>query len=120
PKSRVFFALPVGEEARQWLAEYTEVWSTLCRAHKWVHPDDYHITLQFIGDVEQELLTRLAAAAEPAFRRAPFRLCPDRPGFFGMQNAPKVLWYGVQGELEELSRLHKELGRRLSPLGFEP
>lgn len=86
------------------------------------HPDDWHITLHFIGDCAPADVPRLEAAIrESAAASAPFTLSLSGIGTFGNAAAPAVLWLGVGGEQMRLERLHRALGEQLERTGlFRP
>ncbi|MGH3854372.1 MAG: RNA 2',3'-cyclic phosphodiesterase [Pseudonocardiaceae bacterium] len=99
---RLFVALaPPGEVVRELLgatAGLREVAPEL----RWTRPEQWHLTLAFLGevgdDVVDELTRRLGRAAA---RHPPLSLSLGGGGRFGHQ----VLWTGVRGDRDGLSRL---------------
>ncbi|KPV58398.1 hypothetical protein QJ48_16650 [Paenibacillus sp. A3] len=86
---------------------------------KWVHPQDLHLTLQFLGDVERDRIERIAQAiGQAAAGAAPFSLHFQGLGVFGKPSAPSVLWAGVQGEVEKLGQLQSRVEDAMKTLGF--
>jgi 2'-5' RNA ligase len=85
---------------------------------KWIAPEDMHITLRFLGDVDQrtgdEFADLIAAIAEE-----PFEVAIKGLGSFGGR-APRAIWAGVEhdGAIERLARAH-ERAARLAGLGAE-
>ncbi|MHC5011127.1 MAG: RNA 2',3'-cyclic phosphodiesterase [Planctomycetota bacterium] len=85
--------------------------------------DDFHLTLQFLGDTEEQdvpaigrALRAAAAAAEPVAVRY------GGLGAFPNAARARVVWAGVS-EVEApgaLSDLARAVGRELRPLGFPP
>lgn len=73
---------------------------TLSQTHtlkaRWEHPNDYHITLRFIGDADDPTAARYADALRTV-QAVPFSLSLSRVGRFPDDETrlPKVLWVGV-------------------------
>lgn len=118
-KMRVFAAVPVpgsvGEQLQRWAEEVRG--KTAFR--RWVHPLDYHITLQFLGEVDEPKLDELRAALKTV-HAVPFSLRLHGAGFFGPPKAPRVLWAAVAGQKDELVSLHGKVLQATQPLGFVP
>ncbi len=87
---------------------------------RWTAPGSAHITLHFLGEVEasQAQLLRMALPGEVAKHPAT-SLKTGRLGVFPNQRKPRVLWMGLDGELDGLNRLQSDLGRLLTSLEFE-
>jgi RNA 2',3'-cyclic 3'-phosphodiesterase len=86
---------------------------------KWVHPDNIHLTLRFMGNVP----TRRVESLGLAMRRStvhcePLRIGAKGVGLFPGPRHPKVLWVGVCGDTQRLRDLEKQLGENLADLGF--
>jgi 2'-5' RNA ligase len=97
--------LPEAEHAK--LAAHVTTARLDPRALRIADPEQWHITLAFYGDVTdpqaEELITRLDRAAE---RTPAFEIRLDRAGVFPANpHRAKVLWVGVAGEVEAMSRL---------------
>lgn len=73
---------------------------------RWSSADQWHLTVAFLADVPErvldELEERLTSAAE---RRTPIRLRVAGGGAFPDPARAKVLWAGLEGDLDELGRL---------------
>jgi 2'-5' RNA ligase len=88
---------------------------------KWVNPEGIHLTLKFLGNIDEAEVPALTKALSEAVRGvAPFSLQLGDPGAFPGNQAPRVVWVGVEGEIELLLTLHNNVDRVLTPLGFPP
>lgn len=88
---------------------------------RWAAVENVHLTLQFLGAVPEERLAALRSALAAAGAGArPLALELRGAGGFPSARRPRVVWVGVGGEVEALSGLAAEVGRRLAPLGFPP
>lgn len=117
--SRIFFALPLPESARDHLHRWIEAHKPELPLARWSHPLDYHITLKFIGDVPSHEAATIQT--HPLFQNvtaSSFSLQLDRLGTFGKPAAPSVLWCGVSGELPALTRLQAEVEAACQHLGY--
>jgi 2'-5' RNA ligase len=88
-------------------------------ALKWVDPEGIHLTLKFLGYVEEGAVLSLSAAVEAAVAgmRAP-HLRLAGLGAFPNPRQPRVLWAGLAGEVERVRELQKRVEDTFSPLGF--
>lgn len=115
---RLFVALPAPPPVADELENWTREQKKRLSFRKWTHPRDYHITLQFLGDVPVHRVEELADALRTV-QAGPLRLELDGIGTFGQPSAPRVLWAAVTGELERLRALHAAVTAATAPLGFE-
>lgn len=119
PSDRLFVAVPappsVISSAEPWVLRLKNQFAFA----RWVHPQDLHLTLQFLGDVAWDRIDRISQAiGQAAADTAPFSLHLQRLGVFGKPSAPSVLWAGVQGEVVKLGQLQRRIVEAMEPLGF--
>lgn len=117
--SRLFIAIPINDQWRQQLSQQMISLQSKLPFQKWTHPEDYHITLKFLGDtpVEQykrlsELLTHVAETTRP------FQIALTQWGTFGPHASPSILWAGVGGDLLPLMNLQQNIDNSMTELGF--
>jgi 2'-5' RNA ligase len=109
---RLFVALEIPEEIKTKISEYkSEVINNNSELH-WETPDKFHLTLKFLGDVEDELLKPVSGALEflTNYERIECKL--TRFGFFFKQGVPKILWIGLWADkilFEIIEQLNREL-----------
>jgi 2'-5' RNA ligase len=85
-----------------------------------VHPEDYHVTLFFLGACKQEQLPYLQQQlTSVAGKQTPFTLKLEGIGVFGIPRRPRILWAGVDGEVPALKALQEKVVQALTPLGFQ-
>ena len=115
-KIRIFIAIKIEELA---LEKIIEIKNKLFQNKdlKWEPKDKLHITLKFIGSVEEEEIPKLIAKLKIiAIKTAPFLLSFSKFGLFKRNGIPTILWAGIT-ENEILSNLHFEIGSILSNIG---
>lgn len=84
---------------------------------KWVEPERVHLTLKFLGDIFQEKVDEISQAVSPAVEEVkPFTLKPRGLGAFPSLKAPRVVWVGIGGDLQDLLTLQQKVEQALSPL----
>ena len=85
---------------------------------RWIEPEDYHITLRFIGDIDARLADEIVAAFDEAPPRAAVRVAFEGLSWFG-GDRPRAIVAKVKPspELAELAADHE---RRLRRLGLPP
>ena len=88
---------------------------------RWVDPAQAHLTLHFLGDVEETLLPACCRALDAAAGRvAPFEIEIGGVGGFPDPRRPRTIWLGVRAGADGLRALHESLATELVPLGFRP
>lgn len=118
---RIFIAVPISDAVKGRMADWCAAHRDSLIFQKWVHAGDYHITVQFLGDTpaskaweaEQALSKELAGFP-------PFTLALSGIGAFGRAEQPRVLWAGIEGEMDRLRELHEHVVSAMLSLGFTP
>lgn len=118
-KLRLFVALELPEEMRTELNKVQDqIRGSLAVQPRWVVPESMHLTLKFLGGVEEEVVDAITAALDRASGVASeFTLRLGQAGTFGGRR-PRVVWVGLQGQLDRLGALQQAVEAELSPLGF--
>jgi len=89
------------------------------RVIRWARPDQLHITLQFLGNIERSRLPDFCSAVAAATQQQ-VELRVANLGCFPSALRPRVLWVGVTGQVALLQQLKLRLDEHLQPLGYEP
>ncbi len=87
---------------------------------RWVCAENLHITLWFIGEVDEARSAAIQEALDPPFPVAPFDLVLEGCGAFPPSGPPRVFWIGLRAGADRMLELYHEVAARLRPLGFEP
>jgi 2'-5' RNA ligase len=115
---RTFLAVDVGTEVRKRAAALQQQLARTGVEVKWVAPDQMHLTLLFLGDVnELDLVKVCRAVKEVAATEPPFPLRVAGVGAFPNNRRPKILWGGVTDGADALRRIYGALEARLIDLG---
>lgn len=90
-------------------------------AVRWVKPDGVHVTLKFLGEVQQKKLPAIKMAlGEAVMRHSPFTLEFDQLGIFGGREGLRIMWVGIAGDVLRLEALVRDVNLALGVVGFEP
>lgn len=122
-KIRVFIAIELPKEMLEALAsvqdEIKRGLKVSMRGISWVKPGNTHLTIKFLGDIDQEDVDDIAEALKKAADGVPpFEVTPGDVGGFPSLKNPRVLWVGLD-DSDELTGLHENIETELSVLGFE-
>jgi 2'-5' RNA ligase len=120
---RLFTAIELNEDARQAIAaEQKRIAGVLGRDTEssltWIRPEHMHLTLVFLGEVEQAHTPAVIdAMGEDLENAEPFPMVFAGLGLFPAHGAPRVLWLGVSTGATEAIELRRRVAERLSPTG---
>ena len=84
---------------------------------RWIDPENYHLTLRFIGDVDNATADEIVAGLDRV-RRAPFSLTLQGLDAFGSKK-PHSVYAGVQPS-QALELLQNEIERICQRIGLSP
>lgn len=88
---------------------------------RWTSRDAWHLTLAFLGEVDETLLARLTPRLTRAAARHPcLTLSLGSAGAFPSQQRARVLWMGVQGDRRGLAALAASVGAGARRAGAPP
>jgi 2'-5' RNA ligase len=120
---RAFIAVDIPEEIR---AAVEAAQARLKRARlgvkvSWTNIANVHLTLQFLGYVEEQAVAAISAALESLAReRMGFDLNICGVGAFPSLSRPRVLWVGCEDVSAGLKAAALAVYEAMRPLGFEP
>ncbi|MFQ5892588.1 MAG: RNA 2',3'-cyclic phosphodiesterase, partial [Candidatus Methanofastidiosia archaeon] len=84
---------------------------------KIVKPQNLHVTLKFLGEIDEEKTEKVLEVLRDTSKEfSPFKASLKKLGVFRNLNYIRVLWIGIDNEMEELQ---KRIDERLSLLGFK-
>ncbi|MDE3018842.1 MAG: RNA 2',3'-cyclic phosphodiesterase [Nitrospirota bacterium] len=131
---RAFLAVELPVEIRQALAlVQTDVKNRISRELsprmrlQWVRPESVHLTVKFLGDIQETQVHDLQSVVGEALRSvAPFSIEVAGLGVFPDMHAPRVLWVGLVGRAgiggppTALLQLVNMVETSVEPLGYPP
>ncbi|HNX03051.1 MAG TPA: RNA 2',3'-cyclic phosphodiesterase [Candidatus Cloacimonas sp.] len=85
----------------------------------WVKPENLHLTLLFIGDVQPQEIRVIEEVLEKEWEGlSPFSFCAEGLEFFPAIN-PHLLWLKLSSESDGIFKLNRRLLKELSTRGIE-
>jgi RNA 2',3'-cyclic 3'-phosphodiesterase len=119
---RLFVSIDVPDELASAVDELQEEFAD-ADGLRFTDPTGVHVTLKFLGEVEEERLPELASAIGAAVDESgvgPFEAEFGGLGVFPSMEYVSVVWVGVREGGDEMTRLHEAVERRTVAMGFEP
>ena len=115
---RTFIAVDPGQAIRDRLVALQENLARAGSDMKWVEPQNLHVTLLFLGEVDnRELPAVCRAVADACSRIARFAMTVGGVDCFGSPRRPRTVWAGLTEGGPELVALHDALEQPLLELG---
>ena len=86
---------------------------------RWVRPENIHITLKFLGDINPSDIDKIGVAmTAAAIEFPPVTLTVRGIGVFPGIKRPRVIWVGLGGDIRSLLSLQSRLEQELAGAGF--
>lgn len=118
---RLFVAIALPQEAASELDEVVAPLRPAWPDLRWTLRDAWHLTLAFLGEVDEAVIARLAVRLERAARRHPcLSLALGGAGAFPAAARARVLWTGIEGDRRELGLLAASVAAGARRAGAPP
>ena len=116
---RLFVALDIPEAVRQNLAAMRRDFPAMASQLRWVPPQNFHVTLKFIGSVPPEKLQPIIEALRRVSLadRVQLRI---RGVAWGVNAKTGVMLYAIMEDSKPLTALATAIDQQLERLGFTP
>lgn len=109
---RLFIAIDIPEEVKDAVSEICYGLPEI----KWTRSDQFHLTIKFLGEVDEEAFLNIRDALETV-KLTPFPMSMRGAGHFDHGKGSGVLWLGVT-ESEQLTDLFRDVERVLLDTGI--
>src|SRR5262245_25913240 len=118
PRIRTFIGIDVGEEIRDRLVSLQENLAAVEPDVKWVEPENLHLTLLFLGEVDQRETIDICRAAQKAIQDMPaIAMSVEAVGCFPNIRRPRTLWVGIGQGADEVCAVHDAIEKPLLEMG---
>lgn len=87
-------------------------------AATWIPPDRMHLTIRFIGEVDEKTRRAVETALRPPIDVASFMLAIAEIGTFPRSGPPRVIWAGVSAGRQSLEEIERVVTARLERVGI--
>ena len=116
---RTFVAVCLDMELRNGISAIQDRVKQLAPAVKWVAPENFHVTLKFLGGIDADRVACAQSALdEVASKFAAFDMSISGLGVFPNSRRPRVVWVGIEDGREQLTALAGAVETRLAEAGF--
>jgi 2'-5' RNA ligase len=116
---RTFIAIMLDASLHNTLTEVVGKFASTNASVKWVSPENTHVTLKFLGNIDEERLPDIYTACERAAEGlAPFDIEMRAVGCFPNIKRPKVVWLGVGKGIDALREISQRIEAELEDIGF--
>jgi 2'-5' RNA ligase len=116
---RAFIAIDIDPQVRENISRAIGQLRSQVLGVRWIAPANFHLTLKFLGDIEQAQIETIGAVLKERLRPFPrFTINAKGLGVFPDLRRPRIMWIGLAGN--ELATLAAQVESALLPLGFAP
>jgi len=117
--TRTFIALELNDSLQRFLGKIMRQMAQELPNIRWVDPFTIHLTLAFLGDLNDERLATAMQATEVAAQQVtPFVWSLSHLGIFDSVLYPRVIWIGINESSGRLQQLHRVLNHQLERQSF--
>ena len=119
---RLFVAIKVPDAVREEVLRVQRELQSLAPrgAIRWTKPEQFHLTLRFLGDVASNQVAGLEKTLHLAcIGVAPLHLQAQGVGFFPNAHRPRVIWVGINDNEDRLSNFQKKIENAVQPFAAD-
>jgi len=116
---RSFLAFELPPEIREKIGAVSKELQKTRMPVRWVKVENIHLTMIFLGSVNEDAIDEIKENVQPVVKRfSTLRTMLNGVGVFPHWRKPRVIWVGLNGEIEALSNLRDQLQAELKMLGL--
>lgn len=116
---RTFVAIEIPDSLLEQISDVQKQLKKHNERIKWTRPESIHLTLKFLGNVEEDRIAAIAQTLqEVASEFQPFRCPVKNVGAFPNPRRPRVVWIGIEDTEDTLVKLAENSDDALNSLGF--
>ncbi len=120
-KIRSFIAVDLPDEVLARLVRFIDRTSKGTKGFSWVTGEKIHLTLRFLGAIEETVLKSVSERLNPVVSaQTPLALQVRGVGFFPSVQRPRIVWAGLEGEIDTLRLLQGKIEAVLEGLEVHP
>ena len=117
---RTFIAIELPAEIKKEMAEVQGRLKGTGVDAGWTRPEGIHLTLKFLGEVEEQRMPEIMDALTSAVKgMGRFRIEIGGVGAFPNPKNARVVWIGVSGDIEKLAALQASVEEAMAGPGME-
>jgi RNA 2',3'-cyclic 3'-phosphodiesterase len=118
-QTHFFFAVKIPEETKLLIKEKCDKLKEILPFSTWVHHEDLHITLAFLGNAPSEKLSNAVDNVTAALSGTNgFQLEMNKLGIFGKEESPRIFWLNTK-DSNKLEAVRKKVFTACTEAGFQ-
>lgn len=118
-QTHFFFAVKIPQETKLILKQKEEMLKEILLFNRWVHHEDLHITLAFLGNAPTEKLSTAIDNVRQALSQSQgFQLEINKLGIFGKIESPRIFWVDTK-DSNELQGVRTKVFTACTGAGFQ-
>lgn len=115
---RTFIAIELPEAIRTILSRLQDELKQTQADVKWVKPENIHLTLKFLGEIEQDLVKKINSILDEIVQeRSSFSLYLSNLGAFPKLQYPRVIWIGITND-KAVIEIAKDIEKEMIKIGL--
>ena len=117
---RSFLAFELPSDIKRTLARVSDEIRPSIQGMKWVTVENIHLTVVFTGNIRTEEIKAIGEVIQNVcLKYGPFDISLKGMGFFPNRRKPRVLWLGLNGDINRMSLFRDALQNRLKAFGIK-
>ncbi|MFH1837297.1 MAG: RNA 2',3'-cyclic phosphodiesterase [Candidatus Omnitrophota bacterium] len=117
---RTFIAIELSQKAKDEISRIISVLKKTDVEAKWVRPGTVHITLRFLGSIDEDRIAGIETKLKKIASEAdPFKIMLSNISVFPNWRRPKVVWVGAEDQNSEIQELHSKIDDVLEKESFD-
>jgi len=119
-KIRIFLAFELPMEIKSIVTRVSEELRKSTFNLKWIKVDNIHLTVVFMGNIKMDDIPAIGDKIQKVcLKYGSFNILLNGMGCFPNRRNPRVLWLGLDGDLERISHFRDALQKHLIPFGVK-
>jgi RNA 2',3'-cyclic 3'-phosphodiesterase len=114
---RLFVAIEIPADIRAVIADLQKEFRAFAPQVKWVRTENLHLTLKFLGAIDQSKLSEVQSGLASIHSDQPVTLEFRGLGLFPSAKRPRVFWAGIQSS-SNLTTIAGTIDQAMGTLGF--
>jgi len=116
---RTFIAIELPQGIKDSLSRLQEELKATEADVKWVAPENIHLTLKFLGEIDDKKLEKITKIIDDAAKeKNKFQIRISSLGTFPKIDFPRVIWVGVDIGDKETKAIAEELEEKIAKIGI--
>ena len=117
---RAFIAFELPPEVKTYLGEVISGLRRNRAPVRWVNPEGLHVTLKFLGDIEEKIIPSLSRQLNDiAASYMQLQVSFSNLGAFPDVRRPRVIWAGLRGDTAMMTEIAGKIDRMCMSFGME-